>query len=223
MGAYTAWLSCAPSAAPPDVDPARTVLVSDYEPGRADLARLLGAIPHVLVLPADPERPLPGVAYYRYQTFTNPLRWGAAVDDAFRRGADTVAFLLPPHEVRGQTLLRLRGLGVRRVLLPEGGRLRSHSPWLLALWRRMATLGGRALRTLGAADPDRITEAAARSVFDQAPPRERPAGGPLRVAHFVTSLNSGGAERQVCNAAVGQNRDGLDVRVLTRFSLVGDD
>src|SRR5262249_20218998 len=48
-------------------------------------------------------------------------------------------------------------------------------------------------------------------------------GGLLRIAHFVTSLNSGGAERQACNAAVEQRRRGHDVRVLVRQALVGDD
>jgi glycosyltransferase involved in cell wall biosynthesis len=43
----------------------------------------------------------------------------------------------------------------------------------------------------------------------------------VRVAHFVSSLNSGGAERQVCYAALLQRRRGTDVRVLSRAPLRG--
>src|SRR5206468_5817209 len=42
-------------------------------------------------------------------------------------------------------------------------------------------------------------------------------------AHFVTALNSGGAERQACYAAIGQHAQGHEVRVLTRLALVGAD
>ena len=56
-----------------------------------------------------------------------------------------------------------------------------------------------------------------------APRRIVPAGmQPLRIAHFVTALNSGGAERQACYAAIGQQAQGHNVRVLTRLALVGN-
>src|SRR5262249_50085277 len=58
-------------------------------------------------------------------------------------------------------------------------------------------------------------------------PARRPAplwrGGPLRIAHFICSLNTGGAERQVCNAAIAQKRAGHHVRVLLRQAPVGHD
>src|SRR5260370_11206081 len=147
MGAYAAWHYGSLNA-PARVNPGRTVLVSDFEPTAEILARLFGAPPGVVVLPEEPQRPVPGVTYRRFRTATNPLVWDKAVDDALRAGADTVAFLLPPHEVRGRTLLRLLGLGVRRVLLTEGGRLRSPSSSLLALPRKVTTSAAQAIRAL---------------------------------------------------------------------------
>jgi hypothetical protein len=49
------------------------------------------------------------------------------------------------------------------------------------------------------------------------------ATSPLRIAHFVTALNSGGAERQACYAAIEQRQQGHEVRLLTRLAIVGED
>jgi glycosyltransferase involved in cell wall biosynthesis len=238
MGAFTAWLSgalgdegaavetAAARPQPNGLDPARTLLVADFEPTPASLVRHLGDVPRMMALPSPPAQPLPGVSYHCFRTATNPIQWDAAIDEALGTAIDTVAFFLPARQVRGQTLLRLRRLGVRRVLLLGGGRLRASSPLLLACLRKMATLGGRALRTFGLGPEGAITEASCRDVLAHAPPRARPPRGearPLRIAHFVTSLNSGGAERQVCYAAAEQRRRGHDVRVLVRQALVGDD
>jgi glycosyltransferase involved in cell wall biosynthesis len=45
----------------------------------------------------------------------------------------------------------------------------------------------------------------------------------LRIVYFVNSLNAGGAERQVCHSAVGQQARGHEVHVLVRQALVGND
>src|SRR5438128_12037659 len=42
-----------------------------------------------------------------------------------------------------------------------------------------------------------------------------------RITHFIESLTSGGAERQMCNMAVAQKRAGFDVRVLLIVSPAG--
>ncbi|MCC6417447.1 MAG: glycosyltransferase [Gemmataceae bacterium] len=237
MGAFTAWLSGAltdadagagPTAAAPPVrvDPARTLLVADFEPTPASLLRHLGTVPRVMALPAPPACPVPGVRYHCFRTATNPIRWDAAVDDALHDGIDTVAFLLPPRDVRGQTLLHLRSLGVRRILLLRHGRLYATSPLLLACWRKMAALGGKALETIGLGPGGGMTAERCRAVLAHALPRDGarpPDDRPLRIAHFVTSLNSGGAERQACNAAVQQHHRGHDVRVLVHLALVGAD
>jgi glycosyltransferase involved in cell wall biosynthesis len=49
----------------------------------------------------------------------------------------------------------------------------------------------------------------------------RTIGRRLRIAHYITSLNSGGAERQVCNLALAQKQAGHDVRVLVEISPSG--
>src|SRR5207237_23372 len=141
-----------------------------------------------------------------------------------RGGVDHVAFFLPREEVHGQTLLRLRRLGVRRVLLTGRGGPRVVSPLALALWRKAAALGNKIRTALGSAPEGGMTEEQCRAILAQAPPRRlADPGRPLRIAHFINSLNSGGAERQVCYAAVAQKQDGHDVRLLLRQAAVGDD
>jgi glycosyltransferase involved in cell wall biosynthesis len=229
MGAYAAWLSralgdfTAAPGRPPRLPLERTLLVSDFEPPPACLHNLLGGPSVLMVLPSPPEQPLPGVRYSCFCTATNPIRWDASVDEAIRDGIDTVAFFLPREEVHGQTLLRLRRLGVRRVILMEKGRPRVASPLTQALRRKAASFGKRILTKFGVSDGV-MTEAQCRAILAQAPPRRRAdPDRPLRIVHFICSLNSGGAERQVCYAAVAQKQDGHDVRLLMRQAAVGDD
>lgn len=47
------------------------------------------------------------------------------------------------------------------------------------------------------------------------------AGQPLRVTHYTGALYAGGAERQLCNLALGQTRRGYRVEVLTTAAPVG--
>lgn len=226
MGAYSAWLDGvlrADGRLTADITPARTLAVSDFAIPQEVLEDRLGGAPRVLLLPAPPQRPIPGSTCNTFQPVSNPLRWEGAVDDLIRREIDTAAFFLPPGEVRGKTLLRLRQLGVRRVLFPGRGRFRATSPLLLALARRAAGLG----RQIAGMPEDSLSrpmsEGACRAILRQSPPRRRvDADAPLRIAHFVTSLASGGAERQVCIAAALQKRQGHDVRVLTRLGIVGE-
>jgi glycosyltransferase involved in cell wall biosynthesis len=223
MGAYASWLSGLFDARA-RVDPARTLVVSDFEPTAEIVVRLFGSPPRMMVLPEEPRHPLPDVAYGCFRTSTNPVIWDDAVDDAIRGGADKVAFLVPPHDVRGQTLLRLHRLGVRCIVLPGRDKLSAFTPWRLALWRKLVSIAKRTLGALGGTRADAMTEGECRAMLAQTPPRTHVGGNrPLRVAHFIASLNSGGAERQACHAAVLQQRDGLDVRVLTRRATVDDD
>jgi glycosyltransferase involved in cell wall biosynthesis len=224
MGAYSAWVTglLSDGARPASVSLDRTLLVADFEPEPSDLERHLGGTPRAMALPAAPENPLAGVEYFRFRTGTNPIEWDAV--DAIRRGLDTVAFFLPPRDVHGRTLLHLRRLGVRRVLLPARRGLVIRSPLLLAVRRKLGTLARTTLRKLGLAEGS-MSEQQCREVLSFAAPRRlAPAANrPLRIVYFVNSLNSGGAERQVCHAAVGQKERGHDVRVLVRQALVGDD
>jgi glycosyltransferase involved in cell wall biosynthesis len=229
MGAYAAWLSgplgdfAAAPARPPRLPLERTLLVSDFEPPTACLDNLLGGPPALMVLPSPPGKPLPGVRYHCFRTATNPIRWHAAVDEAIRGGVDAAAFFLPREEIHGQTLLRLRHLGVRRVVLMDNGRPRLVSPLTQALRCKAASFGKKILTKLGVSE-GLMTEARCRAILAQAPPRRFvDLDRPLRIAHFICSLNSGGAERQVCYAAVAQKQDGHDVRLLMRQAAVGDD
>jgi glycosyltransferase involved in cell wall biosynthesis len=233
MGAYANWFwglnlaECAdaPSRSTTRIDSAHTLLIADFEPRHESLTNHFLRPPRVMVLPAAPTSPLPGVSYFRFRTATNPIQWDSGVDDVIRAGIDTVAIFLPSREVRGQTLMRLRRLGVRRILLLHGGRLRRISPLRLALVKKLTTFGTKLLRELGLGSTGSMTEARCRTTLRRAAPRRMiPADThPLRVAHFVTALNSGGAERQACYAAIGQQAQGHQVRVLTRLALVGAD
>jgi glycosyltransferase involved in cell wall biosynthesis len=164
------------------------------------------------------------VSYFCYQSATNPIRWDDAVDEEIGRSIDTAMFLLPPDEVHGRTLLRLRRLGIRRVVFADGSPFRPASPLPLALARSARSLGRRLVGLPDAALSRPMTEQQCRTILRGASTR-RPVSGlrPLRIAHFVTSLSSGGAERQACTAAALQRRRGHDVRVLTRLGLVGED
>jgi glycosyltransferase involved in cell wall biosynthesis len=164
------------------------------------------------------------VSYYCYQSATNPIRWSDAVDEEIRRSIDTAVFFLPPDEVHGRTLLQLRKLGIRRIFFADGARFRPTSPLLLALGRSARSLGRRLIGLPDAALSRPMTEQQCRTILRGASTR-RPVSGlhPSRIAHFVTSLSSGGAERQACTAAALQRRRGHEVRVLTRLGLVGED
>jgi glycosyltransferase involved in cell wall biosynthesis len=207
------------------IDPSHTLLIADFEPRLESLLHHFDHPPRVMVLPAAPESPIPGVSYYRFRTATNPIQWDSHVDVAIQSGIDSVAFFLPDRDVRGQTLLRLRRLGVRRILLFDHGKMRRTSPLRLALAKKLTTFATKALREFGLGNDGSMTEAQSRTTLRHAAPRQAiPAGvHPLRIAHFVTALNSGGAERQACYAAIGQHAQGHHARVLTRLALVGAD
>ncbi len=229
MPAYAVWLNDVlggdRAGVVPVLDPRRTVVVSDHPPAPALLDRWLGGQPRMLVLPVAPPERLPGVEYTTFRTATNPLEWGAAADEAVRCGADTVVLFLPPDQVRGQTLLRLRRLGVRRCLVPgpRGGMVLVHPLAQAARLKLRARLGW----PFAARREPAPTVPACRAFLDAIGGRSARAvpgpGGRLRIAHFVNSLNTGGAERQACYAAIAQKRDGHDVRLLLRQSPVGHD
>jgi glycosyltransferase involved in cell wall biosynthesis len=240
MGAYANWFwglriggsEPASVAAAPQVRrrrarivPEKTVLIADFEPTIATLANYFKSPPRVMVLPALPETAIEGVSYYCYRTATNPIQWDEGVDATICRGIDTVAFLLPARDLRGQSLLRLRRLGIRRVLLLDRDGLRGVSPLRLALAKKVKTWGSQVLRNLGIGPNVTMTEEQCRAALSHARPRRVIPSyqHPLRIAHFVTALNSGGAERQACYAAIGQQRAGHNARLLTRLALVGAD
>jgi glycosyltransferase involved in cell wall biosynthesis/SAM-dependent methyltransferase len=94
------------------------------------------------------------------------------------------------------------------------------------LTRWTMRLGGRSRPAVVSHPPSSGSGASAwlaRVAADDARPRPEPAKGASRkVVHYIGALHSGGAERQLCNLAVGQKERGLDVRVLTTCELAGD-
>lgn len=48
-----------------------------------------------------------------------------------------------------------------------------------------------------------------------------PQGRPVRVVHYIGSLSAGGAERQLCNLAVGLSQAGYEVEVKTTYETEG--
>jgi glycosyltransferase involved in cell wall biosynthesis len=225
MGVYATWLKAGGwegVRAPARLSLERTLMVSEGELSAPLLHRLLGGVPRLLALPEPPAEPLPGTDYFTFQPGTNPLSWDGGVEESVRRlGVDTLVSY--PWLLGGRTLLRLSKLGLRRLVLVGDGQSRVTSPRRLAL-RRLLARGWRALARRQHPQPDdaAMTEDQCREVLEWAAPRRSPADcDHLRIAHFVSSLNSGGAERQVCYAALLQQQRGLDVRVLSRVPLRG--
>lgn len=213
VGAFAAWFQGI-ARRPLAVDPARALVLADFEPTR----ELLPTLPHLCVLPDAPLAPLPGITYARYQHHTNPIAWDASVDDAIRAGVRTAVFLVPFAALPGRTLLHLHKLGIRTVLGWDGDRLRRGSPLYFGLMKLARRALGRLLRRREPVP----TVAACRAVLARALPPQA-LGTPLRIAHLAASLNSGGAERQACYAALGQRQAGHPVRFLGRLPLSGED
>lgn len=224
MGAYTAWLSGVlveggATRAPLDVhrDLLPMLLVSDFEPAADSLQVHLGGIPQVIVLPGLPTERLPGVRYYSYRTATNPIDWDAGVEAELRAGIRTVAFFVAPDEVRGRTCVHLYRHGVRRILTVHNGETRVAHPLVLAARKKATSLCERWHRA------PKASSATCRQTLASLPAGCKVHTGLLRTAHFVNSLNSGGAERQACYTAIGQRAHGHEVRLLLRQAAVGHD
>ncbi|HSQ56406.1 MAG TPA: glycosyltransferase [Gemmata sp.] len=203
------------------IDPSRTVLVTDCDPLAWSVCDLLGEAPRVVVLPDEPLNEIPGARYFTFRAGTNPLEWDLGVDEIIRGlGLHTVAFHLTAPLPAGRTLLRLRRLGIRRVVLLGETRTRIGSPLRLTLGR----LGSRAWRLVR----DRFIRPQENIVKQYCAALSRGAGvgrprladAPLRIAHFVTALHTG-AERQGSYAAIIQKRRGHDARIVSRLPLRG--
>lgn len=241
MGAYAFWLAtrCAKDTGSPSwwrfvrrsrarrgaVEPSRTLVVADFEPDGELLGKCLGGVPRAMVLPGPPHWPQAGILYRCFRTATNPIEWDASLDKLLGKAIDTVAFFLPDEEVHGRTLLRLYRRGVRRVLLLAGEHPRLVHPLVQAACCKLAALGQRLRVRLGRAPAGTMTVDECRAVLAHTPQRRPPprTDSPLRIVHFVNSLNSGGAERQACYAARAQQHAGHHVRLLLRQAAVGAD
>ena len=160
---------------------------------------------------------------------------------AIRSGAPRVAaFLRPLDEASGRMLLDLRRCGIRTFAFEEAGRWRVVSaarailskvaprPWTDPSRRSdghphdREPLAGFSDET----SVERFLTAMWRLHADSASRGSAangwPGSQPRRIWHYISSLDPGGAERQVVNLAGAQCRAGLDARVLTTLPLVGE-
>ncbi len=182
----------------------------------------------------------------------NPLLPAGFSDDdrhTIRRTGSTVVFLKPHDLTSGRMLRALHRCGLRWAVFDEYGRWRRvtiaqaligkakwESPNPVTTSRsRLHRLGAaldrtvlRVMRTVamegGAAEDDSAdVEAVQRfdaSLRSRKPPM--PAKQVQRIMHFVSSLDSGGAERQVANMAIAQHERALGALVRTQTPLSGD-
>lgn len=228
MGVYASWFGEAFNVAlriarAENVCQERTLLVADFEPPRELIEGYLGGLPRAIALPGAPDAPLPGVIYGTFRTAANPLWFDDAIHVAFKHGVDAVALLCPISAIHGKTLLWLHERGVRRIIYPHRGHSLSASPKRLAFNRLLVNVPKKALERIGVRAAMTMTVGQCQNLIATAAPPRRSRGGPLKIAQFICALNSGGAERQVCYAAIGQKSRGHDVRVFCRQSPVGVD
>ncbi len=168
-----------------------------------------------------------------------------------RRLDGVAVFLKPHAQCSGRMLRDLRRCSVRTVIFDEGGRWRRAGiERALAgkirldglplrrcgraepLLRRFSLILDRAvasvMRTVimqGASDRDGRAEEAAIARLAAALAEIKRPNAPRkqvrRVMHFVSSLDSGGAERQVVHLAATQRQRGLEASVRTQAALAG--
>jgi len=176
----------------------------------------------------------------------------AAEARVIRRAGATVVFLKPHAECSGRMFRDLHRSGLRSAIFDEGGRWRRVSLARAILGKARLTLPFGLASDLARPALSRLSAAVDRSIlgvvrtlvmegasprrdginhesiarFEQAlavieRPREARRQG-QRIMHFVSSLDSGGAERQVVNMTLAQQRRGLDASVRTQVALCGE-
>ena len=214
--------------------PKQTIVVADFHPSRQMLLECLGGLPACIALPFLPPDPIPNVRYVLLRTDVVPMDWGDDVSCGDVGPIDTVASFLSWGRVQGQTMRHWWRRNIRRIWFVHEDVKVGIPPFLGGACKK-------ALRLLHSLWPGRgpnYFERQCRSFQLSrrafSPGSEsgdlRPSfGGPvspgtneaLRIIHYIESLDSGGAERQLCNTAVAQKRDGHDVRVLLERPPVG--
>jgi len=193
------------------LDPKRTIVVADFHPPAAMLLNWLGGLPARMALPFVPDDPLPGVDYTLLNVDVNPMTWGSDADRDVPGRIDTVASLLTWELVTGQTMRRWWKMKIKRVWFLREDLKVSIPPVLGAAGKAAIRLAKKVWHGPVA----RYYEQKSRELLAACPERDiaRRPGNKLRIVHYIWSLDSGGAERQLCNTAIAQKRDGHDVRV----------
>lgn len=226
MGVYSAWLQAqhpelfqssftyralasVPWAHPtPDsVDPSRVVLLSDFEPPESLMYQWLGGLPQHVLLPFTPTQPLPNVSYSQVRVDINPMIW----EPAFPASCDVMAVLVPWRTIHGQTLMKWHQCGIRRCLFLRESPAVGVGPRSSAL---VKAIDNRLLARFHRVS-DKLSVNQCQSFLQSVAGDHAPANrAPQRITHVIDTLGGGGAERQLCNVALAQKEDGLDVRVI---------
>ena len=224
MGAFANWSEGFwPTESTTRLAGGQTLLVVDFEPPAELLVHYFSELPRFVVLPCIPEMPIAGCEYFIFRTRTNPLQWSESVDALLGKEIDTVVFWLPPDEIYGQTLLKLRRLGVQQIAFLGQG-IMQRSPLEQVCRTRARNLKRRVLQKLHLQKQEtELSVESCQTVLHAALPRRKVTDTRLKIAHFIQTLNSRGAEQQVCHAALAAKRAGHEVKVFTRLSLVGED
>lgn len=210
---------------PARLESQRTLVVADFHPPAAMLFDVLGELPARLAVPCVPRVPIPGVAYSLLHTDKNPLDVGAEVGPEIPHLIDTVVCLLPWEKVTGQTLQRWWRLGIKRCWFMRERQIVGIKPFWAMAFRGYSNVLRRDWRgPRPATPPAGVGDDACRHVWDhlgEMPAERRLPQGSRRITHFIESLTSGGAERQMCNLAIAQQRAGHVVRVLLAEPPIG--
>lgn len=213
---------------------------------RAVLVRDVGAEPSRPTVPRSNGSPVLKIDEVQW----NPqLDAGFSESDrhALRRTGSTVVFLKPHAQTSGRMLRALHGSGMRRAIFDEHGRWRRVTiaqaligkarwePPTPATRPSLHRLGAALDRTLlrvvrtvamegGASVAEGIDEEAVLRFNASLRARKPTASGKQvqHIMHFVSSLDSGGAERQVVNMAIAQHERTLDTVVRTQTPLTGE-
>jgi len=247
MGAYAeAVMNSLPGAAPEPPVPLDTgwVVLTAGDLTAQDVRRLFPSPPRLLVLgPGEPRPAERGVAFGRVLPAPRP-RLDEAARRELARGYGVVLMLDGKLGSSGRVLRELARAGVRRAAGRLAGSWFVTSTWSVVLRKPAARFEQRVLasrpgrwylkrverarahaalkaRNAQAFPGERHWRAHLRRV-GTGPLRTRP-GEPLDVLLYIGQLNSGGAERQLCNLAKGLREAGHRVRVLTTYAMADED
>lgn len=224
---------------PVPLDTGWVVLTHGYLTAK-DVRRMFPSPPRVLVLThAEPQASERGVTFARVEPTPRPH-----IDDAaraeLRKGYGTVIMLDGKLGTSGRVLRELVKAGVRRAATRLVGSWSVTSTWSVILGKPVARFEQKALTTrMGRWYARKLERARAHAALKArnaqsfpgerhwrahlrrvgtGPERTQP-GEPLDVLLYIGQLNSGGAERQLCNLAKGLREAGHRVRVLTTYAM----
>ncbi len=143
-----------------------------------------------------------------------------AIKSAVQAGTRIAVFLQPFDSASGRLMLALRRSGLTHALFEEQGRWRRVSLAIAAARKVIRTIRGRAVsgtRVEASTEHARAIEAFSRYGKEGVAATQSEGG----IVHYIGTLNSGGAERQLVNLAASLKARRHDVGVFTTHLLEG--